>query len=125
MKKLLGALLLLVGAGLPAAAENAPIYAADGHQYSLACNAEGYVLTSLYPVAWPHGIGANTQWTDAKESLYLGKDCDAQHDLFGAGTWCWANGGFVAEFKDHRYAFGRQELICDPEPDFALACGCR
>ena len=56
--------------------------------------------------------------------LYLGKSCDALHGEHGAGKWCWANGGFVAELADDRVNFPRQELVCDPAPDFAESCRC-
>jgi hypothetical protein len=56
--------------------------------------------------------------------LYLGRTCDAYHKLFGYGEWCWANGGFVATFDEHRFGFARQELYCEPERDYDLNCRC-
>ena len=60
------------------------------------------------------------------ETIFLGSDCKTAHGIFGIGKWCWANGGFLAEFADYDFGFGRQELHCDlgPEPQGANDCGC-
>ena len=99
-------------------------YEAGGHLYDLKCTNDGYQLTSKYPVSRTTGTGATTQRTTGKEVLYLGRSCDSFHQLYGTGTWCWANGGFAAEFADMRFGFGRQELWCEPEQDYGQNCRC-
>ncbi|MCC1482321.1 hypothetical protein J1C52_11765 [Roseibaca sp. Y0-43] len=99
-------------------------YVSGGHEYGLTCNPDGYVLTSRYPVARTKGFGAATQVVSGIEKLYLGKSCDAFHPIFGGGRWCWANGGFVAEFAEFRFGFARQELHCEAEPGLGLECLC-
>ena len=83
----------------------------DGRDFEAACNQNGFVLTSS-----PDARGTDT--------IYLGKGCDAQSATLGSGTWCWANGGFLVDFKDTSIGFPRQELHCsgavEPEHD----CGC-
>ena len=92
--------------------QTAGAYHSGGHRYELTCNASGYVLTSKYPVVRTIGHGAGTREVEKIEMLYLGRSCDASHEIFGTGKWCWANGGFIAEFTDYRFGFGRQELSC-------------
>lgn len=109
-----------------AAAQNATAYTSGGHSYDLTCNDNGYALTSRYPVSRMIGSGASSQVFERIETLYLGRDCDAFHELFGAGNWCWANGGFTAQFQAFRYGFPRQELSCpDFERGFELNCRCQ
>ncbi len=55
-----------------------------------------------------------------KVVLYLGRSCDAYSKVYGKGTWFWANGGFVVEFKNERFSFSRQEL--DIASDEAFGC---
>jgi hypothetical protein len=99
-------------------------YVADNHQWELACNKDGYTLTSKYPVARFFEAGAGSQVTTEKEIIYLGRSCDAFHKLFGKGTWCWANGGFKADFEKHSIGFPRQELSCPSSDDDVTGCGC-
>lgn len=110
---------------LAAAAPQAHAYTADFHEWSLQCNTDGYVLTSQTPISRVTGMGAGRQQVQGIEQLYLGRSCDAQHTVFGAGKWCWANGGFVAEFGDDRVGFARQELICRGGEDVAFKQNCR
>ena len=100
-------------------------YVADGMEYEISCNADGYVLTSKYPVTRMSGTGVDTQAVSGIEKIYFGKSCDAYHKLFGQGKWCWANGGFIAEFPNHRFGFGRQELICGDSEAYQGNCGCQ
>jgi len=111
-------LILVLSAGTSAA------YVSGGHEYSLQCNADGYQLTSKYPVTRTVGSGAATQYQSGIEKLYLGKSCDAFHKLFGTGDWCWANGGFIADFDGASFGFPRQELFCEPELFDTLNCRC-
>ena len=99
-------------------------YVSDGHVYDMECTGDGYRFTSKYPVARTVGSGADSHIVTKPEKLYLGRDCDAYHEIFGNGTWCWANGGFVAEFTDMKFGFGRQELWCEPERDYEQNCRC-
>ncbi|MEL7526659.1 MAG: hypothetical protein AAFN16_12850 [Pseudomonadota bacterium] len=99
-------------------------YVGDNHSWSLSCNASGYVLKSQYPVTRFFEAGAASSVTREKETLYLGRSCDASSTTMGEGKWCWANGGFFAEFERHRIGFPRQELICPGGGSDSLACGC-
>jgi hypothetical protein len=110
-------LLLLLGA-------NAFAYVADNHEWELTCNKDGYRLASKYPVARFLEAGAASQITSERETIYLGRSCDAFHKLFGKGSWCWANGGFRAEFEKHAIGFSRQELSCPQQGDNVTGCGC-
>lgn len=99
-------------------------YAGDNHSWSLSCNAYGYVLKSQYPVTRFFEAGAASSVTRERETLYLGRSCDASSTTMGEGKWCWANGGFFAEFERHRIGFPRQELNCPGGGSESLACGC-
>ena len=81
----------------------------NGIDYHLTCGPDGYALA-------PKNSGI---------VLYLGRRCEAQHDYYGSGKWCWGTGGFVAEFTYHQVGFPQQELICNPEPDYHLNCQCQ
>lgn len=100
-------------------------YIGDNHTWNLSCNESGYQLTSKYPVSRFVEAGADSSTTEAIETLYLGKGCDASHKVLGKGKWCWANGGFTAEFEGGAsIGFPRQELSC-PDKKFEInGCGC-
>jgi hypothetical protein len=102
----------------------APAYIADNHEWDLVCSAAGYRLTSKYPVSRFIEAGVNSSATSERETLYLGRSCDAEHKVFGKGTWCWANGGFKADFERHSIDFPRQELSCPDSNDDLTGCGC-
>ncbi|SEO28232.1 hypothetical protein SAMN05216227_10816 [Pseudorhodobacter antarcticus] len=106
-------------------ASEASAYVAGGHEYEDSCNADGYVLTSKYPVTRTIGQGASNSYVTGIEKLYLGRSCDAYHAIYGDGQWCWANGGFLAEFEDAEFGFGRQELFCRSDEDLGLECRCQ
>ena len=119
-RMLVTAAALFAGGVLPASAQ----YIADNHSWNLTCNPSGYQLKSKYPVSRFVEAGANSSTTEAIETIYLGKSCDAQHKLFGKGKWCWANGGFTVEFAKNSIGFPRQELACS-NPAFDIdGCGC-
>ncbi|MEM9630111.1 MAG: hypothetical protein AAGA50_02205 [Pseudomonadota bacterium] len=99
-------------------------YVSDNHSWSLSCNNSGYVLQSQYPVTRFHEAGAGSSVTRERETLYLGRSCDASNSVLGDGKWCWANGGFFAELGEYRMGFPRQELICPNEADDVLDCRC-
>jgi len=110
-------------------------YVSNGVVYVDQCTSSGYVLKSEYPVARPYGVGAGTKLSEGKETIFLGKSCDATHILAeksSDGKWCWANGGFFAEFNDSKtelnlsLAFPRQELWCEDgeNVDYEFNCQC-
>ncbi|WP_179380718.1 hypothetical protein [Jannaschia marina] len=116
---------LLAAMALPAAAQ----VSAGGHIYSTACTASGYVLTSDYPMVRFIRTDTGPQALEGRETLYLGKSCDAARDGFSAGTWCWANGGFSADFPELSIGFPRQSPGCPADAAEAfelldLDCGC-
>jgi hypothetical protein len=102
----------------------AEAYVSDGHEYTLQCNDDGYVLASRYPVTRTVGRGQEMRTASGMERLYLGRSCDAFHKLHGEGQWCRGNGGFVATFPEHRFGFPRQELVCEPERAPHPGCEC-
>ncbi|MBO9424569.1 hypothetical protein J7444_07550 [Labrenzia sp. R4_1] len=99
-------------------------YVGDNHSWSLTCNNSGFVLRSQYPVSRFHSAGAASSVTSEKEILYLGNSCDASHTVLGDGKWCWANGGFSAEFEHFRIGFPRQEILCQQASIAASDCRC-
>lgn len=70
------------------------------------------------------GTGAGSRIISERETLYLGRSCDAYISPFGYGHWCWGNGGFVATFDEGEIGFPRQELWCETETEFGLDCRC-
>ncbi|MFQ5622509.1 MAG: hypothetical protein ACE5FS_03840 [Paracoccaceae bacterium] len=107
--------LATLGVAASSACAAGPYVSEDGHRYQLVCNDDGVVLTSDQPVSRFVGQGAGTRVVTGIEKLYLGRSCDAWHELFGTGRWGWANYGFWAEFEARRFEFPRQEIIC-PAP---------
>lgn len=106
----------------PAAAQDYD-YVSDNHSWSISCNQSGYILRSQYPVTRFHEAGVASTVTRERETLYLGRSCDASSSVLGNGSWCWANGGFAVDFDTHKMGFPRQELTC-PAPAFEIR-GCR
>ncbi|MEM9343826.1 MAG: hypothetical protein AAGA87_12345 [Pseudomonadota bacterium] len=100
----------------------------EGHWYDLSCNASGYVLTSRAPVGRWFGEGAFTTVTEDRETIYLGRSCDAARTGWTGGTWCWANGGISLGFNEYGIGFPRQELVCPQGSGgldlLDLQCGC-
>lgn len=120
MKSLIAASMVLFFAG-PASAD----YIGDNHTWKISCNASGYQLKSKYPVSRFVEAGVNSTTTEAIETIYLGKACDAQHKVLGKGKWCWANGGFNIEFEGGAsIGFPRQELSCPNPANDVDGCGC-
>lgn len=99
-------------------------YVADGHEWELQCNDHGFKLRSTSEVNRFIEAGVDSRVEQGRETLYLGRSCDAFHSVLGSGTWCRANGGFKADISGITIGFPRQELICEPEPPFSLDCGC-
>jgi hypothetical protein len=120
MERTVIASLLILMAQSPSCA-----YVADNHTWNLTCNASGYELTSKYPVSRFIEKGVASTATEEIETLYLGKTCDASHKVLGKGKWCWANGGFSAEFESGAsIRFPRQELSCPDGSHEDMGCGC-
>ena len=118
---------LLLGAGLATGGPSAAAqgYVADGTEYEISCNANGYLLTSKESVTRMTETPVDAEPVTGIEKIYFGRSCDAYHRLFGQGKWCWANGGFIAEFPAHTFGFGRQELNCRGAEPYQGNCGCR
>lgn len=116
---------LLTMSMVAAMAAPASAYVADDIEYDISCNADGYVLTSKDRVPRMVSTPADAEPVVGIEKIYFGKSCDAFHKLFGKGKWCWANGGFLAEFPGHTFGFGRQELSCPGAEAYQDNCGCR
>lgn len=91
-------------------------------------NKHGAILTSSgLPYKWV-GVGAGSTVEQIKNVqalkkvvLYLGRSCDAYSKLYGKGTWSWANGGFIVEFENERFGFGRQELDIERDEEFGCS----
>ena len=123
MKKSLQACCIISALALGGANPAASDYVSDGHEYTLTCNENGYVFRSKYPVSRFIEAGADSKVIELNpEKIYLGKDCDAHHKVYGGGKWCWANGGISVEFALHSFGFPRQELICEKEPENNCNC---
>jgi len=91
-------------------------------------NKHGLVLTATGMLYTLKGFGAGTEYipkgfSKRREGMvvYLGKECDAYSKLYGEGSWSWANGGFVVEFKDKRIGFGRQEIDMSHIPNMDMS----
>lgn len=93
LRCILGGLLMLGTLGTAIVPASAYVSNA-GHEYELQCSRDGYELKSSYPVSRMVGIGADSRWVRERESIYLGRSCDAYLKTYGYGEWCWANGGF-------------------------------
>ena len=119
-----GVLSLMVCLSLQPVLATAANYVADNHSWTITCNGSGYQLKSVYPVSRFIEAGINSKVSEGIETLNLGKSCDAQHTVLGTGKWCWANGGFTAEFSSHSIGFPRQELSCPNEAVELDGCGC-
>ena len=123
MKKATSVILILSALGFYGVGSTANSYVSEGHEYTLSCNENGYVFQSKYPVSRHIEAGANSKVIELNpEKIYLGKDCDAQHKVYGGGKWCWANGGISVEFALHNFGFPRQELSCEKEPESNCRC---
>jgi len=85
-----------------------PFVSSAGDDYAVSMNANGFAMTSLYPKARFVEQGAGSYVVRGIETFYFGVSCDALHNLFGQGTWGWANGGFGASFDGFEIWFPRQ-----------------
>lgn len=114
MKHLLTAIFIATALASPLWSEEAFVYISGaGHGYTMDCNRNGYVLTSVNPVGRRIGdVGALIQTIYDTETIYLGASCDAYAELLGNGEWAWSNGGFIVYFENLTIGFPRQELMC-------------
>ena len=120
---------IALGTGLPTAAQDSgdaeqTRFDDAGHIYGLACNDNGFVLNSLYPIARIVGEGADRELRQETETIYLGASCDAVHQVFGEGSWCWANGGVAIDLGERQIGLPRQELHCGTSTSVGRECGC-
>lgn len=81
----------------------------DGDEYTIKYNKHGAVLTSVNTKYFIEN-NAGAKQISKKLKLYLGKDCDAYSNVYGKGSWGWANGGFRIDFKHKSFGFPRQEI---------------
>ncbi len=102
-----------------ASAQSASYFSSFGDEFLLSTNEDGGVLRSVYPKAWFVEAGAESRIEKGNDVIYLGKNCDSYHKLFGKGTWGWANGGFRVDFENTNIGFARQEI------DIGNGMGCR
>lgn len=117
--------LLAVLAALTASGASARDYVSgDGHEYSISCNANGFVLTSRGPVTRMFEAGAASRPVrQQREVIYFGRSCDAGNKVYGSGKWCQANGGFSANAGSQEYFFPRQEPFCNGDyADYNCLC---
>ncbi|TFF19883.1 hypothetical protein E3C22_19670 [Jiella endophytica] len=119
MSRLLFAVVLLA-LNTPASA----YVSSAGDEYDLTCNADGYSLRSKDPISRVVQRGGSARTIAERETLSLGRSCDAHLKAYGKGEWCWANGGFVATFGDEKVGFPRQELSCLVPMDYESNCRC-
>ena len=82
----------------PAYAEVEPV-SSSGDIYTFSENVNGFVLTSKYPKSRFIEQGASSYFVDGPDVFYFGRSCDAFHELFGNGSWSWANAGYGAQFE--------------------------
>lgn len=71
---------------------------ASGDIYTVSENENGFVLTSKFPKSRFIDQGARSFVVEGPDVFYFGRSCDTFHNLFGAGTWSWANAGYGAQF---------------------------
>jgi hypothetical protein len=98
---------------LPALAQDVFYLSGDGTEYVEIESETGVVLQSTAAVT--HRTGAAAQPVTGVEILHFEEDCRATSSLLGEGVWNWANGGFVATFRDGSVGFPRQGLQIAPE----------
>jgi hypothetical protein len=108
MKRLRSLKLAIVCILSATAHAGAAVYEGNGEGFDLSCTKHGYSLTA----------------SNGQGILYLGRSCDAFSKAHGKGSWCWANGGFAAQFKDYRFGFPRQELSCPKPTGYEQNCRC-
>ena len=110
--------LILSGGGAAA-------FTSEGREYDLSCNANGYVLRSQKQVSHSVERRGRTRTVTRRETLYLGRSCDAFHQLFRIGKWCWTERGFGADFIEKSYWFPDQNLVCPDDHPLNLRRDCR
>lgn len=103
---------LLLFAAIPVSTKaQQHIYVSDaGDEYVATPNANGAAFQSRYPKVRQVGSGAGRRMVRGLDKMYFGKNCDALHEVYGHGTWGWANGGFGADFENFAIRFPGQEV---------------
>ena len=99
--------LVFASASAACAEDAVTFYSNEGDAYVGILNENGAVLTSQYPKSWFHGEPWQDLQVHTKPAiLYLGNDCDALHNEYGAGRWSGSNGGFGAQFGEQVFERG-------------------
>ena len=81
----------------------------DGDEFTITYNSHGAILTSISKKHYAENNASGIVHSKHLK-LYLGKDCDAFSNVYGKGTWEWANGGFVIHYSGKDFGFPRQEV---------------
>ena len=89
-------------------AEARPLRSSDGTVFDIACNANGFVLTSRRTA----------------ERIFFGASGDTMSPGRGTGDWCMANAGLSARVGNRFFAFPRQEPHCPGQGhvDYGPSC---
>lgn len=108
MRFVIAAMLAAVVSG-PAVAQE--IIGTGQMQFMVSCDADDLVLTP----------------TENPESrpIRLRRDCVALSPDLGRGSWNWAPGGTVIQFKDARLSFDRQRPFCPINVKMPDVSACR
>ena len=95
---------------MPVYAQSQEYHASNGQIFFAEKNENGAKLTSKYPVSVYTEAGVASTFEEKLDVIYVGKSCDVYSARYGDGTWGWANGGFIIEFKNMNLGFPRQAL---------------
>jgi hypothetical protein len=82
---------------------------ADGDEFTVNYNSSGAVLTSVTEKTFLENNASGRSYKEHLK-LYLGKGCDAFSEVYGKGSWSWANGGFIVSYQQRTFSFPRQEI---------------
>lgn len=78
--------------------------------YYSQCNRDGFVIRG--------------RKASGRQTIYLGKRCDAFAPDLGWGKWCWARNGFLADFQNSSVDFQGDRPKCDARPALGDECQC-
>ncbi len=108
MIKRFGLAILTVVLATAAVAQEDVYATSDGTEYVASTAKDGALIMSREVLTLPVTDDAGTRDQDMIDVVFLGNDCVAKSEVFGLGTWGWANGGFVIELPGHSIGFPRQ-----------------
>lgn len=88
------------------------LVSSEGHEFYAQMNKNGFLLKSRGKIARYIDFSPNQLGLFKRvEIMSLGKNCDAISNVFGRGTWGWANGGVAVTFRNgKRIGFPRQSI---------------